>query len=348
MAKSNKMAKKEPVFIVRPVRQNLGLDYLHISLIVLVIALAALAFGISAFKPGASSSSCQYGSMNGTCVTPMHNSSQALLGAERIIAAYGSLNSSISLLPYYVLVNQSSVSYNPGQRQWYVSMPYIDPVSKTKIFRVTFSLYDSNLSLATPYTKMIPPVTSTNNSVAGLGSVSISGRTTCQSAAPIPVYMITDPYSPGALGAISTAANQSMAHAGQVNMSYYFVFGQPSTRFYAGFGVQQTQALGQYLACASRQSNFAGYAANISQVFQGTPISNTTLYEIATVSKINTTQLNSCLANVGESLNYQLQLANLYNLQYSPGFVVNCKYGTIPQTLNYSIDYALGTLKPAN
>ena len=335
--------KKEPVFIIRPVRKNLGLDYLHISLVILVIALVALAFGISLSRPGAQA--CQYGALNGTCATPVHNTSQALLGAERIIASYASLNSSISLLPYFALVNQSSVSYVPGDRQWYVSVPYIDPVSKSKLFRVSFSLYDSNLSLATPYTQMISPTSYTNNSVAGLGSVSLSGRTMCQTAAPIPVYLIADPYSPGTLSAISTAANASRAYSGQVNMSYYFVFGQPSTRFYKGFGIAETQALGQYLSCASRQPGFAGYAANISQIYTGTPISNDTLYQIASASKLNTTQLGSCLANVSVSLNHQAQLANLYNLQYSPGFVVNCKYGTIPETLNYSIAYALGSLK---
>lgn len=337
------VTKKEPVFIIRPVRNNLGLDYLHISLVILVVALVALAFGISWSRPGPQA--CQYGALNGTCSMPVHNSSQALLGAERVIASYASLNSSLSLLPYFALVNQSSVSYVPGDSQWYVSVPYIDPISKSRIFRVSFNLYDSNLSLATPYTQMISPVSYTNNSVAGLGSVSLSGRSLCQTSAPIPVYLITDPYSPGALGAISIAANASRAYSGQVNTSYYFVFGQPSTRFYKGSGIAQTQALGQYLSCASRQPGFAGYAANVSQVFTGTPISNSTLYDIAIASRLNTTQLNTCLANVSVALDHQAQLANLYDLQYSPGFVVNCKYGTIPETLNYSIAYALGSLK---
>ncbi|MDE1810666.1 MAG: hypothetical protein KGH66_01330 [Candidatus Micrarchaeota archaeon] len=340
---------KEPVFIVRPVKKNFGLDYLHISLIVLVIALVALAFGISLFKPGASmGSGCQYGALNGTCVTPIHNSSQALLGAERILASYGSLNSSLSLLPYYSLVNQSTVDYLPSQAKWYVSVPYINPLSRHQVFRVSFTLFDSNLSLATPYTQLLSPVSYTNNSVAGLGSVSISGRTLCQTTTPIPVYLITDPYSPGALGAISTAANATKQFGSQVNMSYYFVFGAPSIRFYKSFGLVQTQALGQYLSCASRQSNFAGYAANVSSVFTGTPISNSTLSDIAAASNLNTTKLNTCLANVSVALNYQAQLSDLYNLQYSPGFVVNCKYGTIPETLNYSIDYALGSLPGAH
>ena len=345
MPKKISKQNKEPVFIVRPVRKNFGLDYLHISLMVLVIALVALAFGISLFKPGSSAaSSCQYGSLNGTCMMPIHNSSQALLGAEKILAAYGSFNSSLSLLPYYSLVNQSSVDYLPSQGQWYISVPYLDPVSHNRVFRVSFSIYDSNLSLATPYTQMLPPISYTNNSVAGLGSVSLSGRTLCQTTAPIPVYLITDPYSPGALGAVSSAVNARREFGSKVNMSYYFVFGAPSIRFYKSFGLVQTQALGQYLSCASRQGNFAGYAANVSSVFTGTPISNSTLYDIATASNLNTTKLNTCLANVSEALNYQAQLSDLYNLRYSPGFVVNCKYGTIPETLNYSIAYALGSL----
>jgi hypothetical protein len=334
--------KKEPVFIIRPVQKNLGLDYLHITLIVLVVALIALAFGISAFKPGPVG--CQYGTINGTCATPVHNSTQALHAAEQIIASYGSINTSISLLPYYTLVNQSTVTYNPVQGQWYVSVPYIDPVSKSKTFRVSFSIYDTNLTLATPYTQMISPVTYTNNSVVGLGSVAIAPRAMCKTTAPIPVYLVTDPYSSGAFGAISQAVNTARTNS-QINMSYYFVFGQPAISQYKGYGAGATQQLGQYLSCASYQPHFQGFAANVSSVFTGVPIPNATLENIAQASNINTTQLNSCLVNASQSLDFQAQLAALYSIQSGPSFVVNCKYDTIPYTLNYSIAYALGSLK---
>ena len=52
MAKNVKKTEKEPVFIIRPAMKNYGLDYLHISLIVLVIILVGLALALSFFKQG--------------------------------------------------------------------------------------------------------------------------------------------------------------------------------------------------------------------------------------------------------------------------------------------------------
>jgi len=73
---------KEPVFIVKPALKRGGLDYLHISLIALVIVLIALAFSLAFFKQGTVVKNCYYGVVNGTCATQQYNSSQVLSGKD--------------------------------------------------------------------------------------------------------------------------------------------------------------------------------------------------------------------------------------------------------------------------
>jgi hypothetical protein len=336
---------KEPVFIIRPAVQRFGLDYLHISLIVLVVILIALAFSLSMFKEGAVLKDCQYGIVNGTCAVPAYNSSQALASAERSLASYAMINTSLSLLPYYSLVNQSRVSYLQGQGGWLVVIPYINPLANDEISNLTMLLYP-NLSLESSSLETIKPIIYTNNSVPALGVVSLYSKAICSTSKPVPVYMITDPYAPGAIQGMYAAVNASKRFGGSINMSYYFIFGGYSSALYSSYGTERTQQLGEYLSCASRQQDkLEPFLANLSIIYSDKPISNYTLDQVVDGSGMNASDFNACLANVTVSLDNQAKLAGFYNVATVPEFITDCKYSSIPQTVDYAINYTLSSIK---
>ena len=51
--------------------------------------------------------------------------------------------------------------------------------------------------------------------------------------------------------------------------------------------------------------------------------------------------MTACLENSSASIDYQAEMASSYNITATPQFIVNCKYFTLPQTLDYAINYAL-------
>lgn len=343
--KTTKLNSKEPVFIIRPASKHLGLDYLHILLIALVIILVVLSFALSTFQPAKIVTNCQYGTnANSTCNSTVHNSSQALSAAEHYFAAYSSINTSLSLIPYYLLVNESQVSYLAGQKEWLVTVPYIDPLVKNKQFNISLLLYDSNLSLASSFLQTLKPVNDTNDSVVALGTVNLAGESACKTTKPIPVYVVSDPYAPGTISSIFTAINQSKAYTSSINVSYFFIFSGYSQHFYAGYGQDETQLMGRYLSCASGQSNFPQFLSNLSIAYTGLPLSNATLYQVMLGSNLNATKFGDCMSNVTARLNYESEFANLYNIVSTPTVIVNCRYSTLPQTLPYAINYSLKNL----
>jgi hypothetical protein len=283
--------------------------------------------------------------LDGNCFVPKYNESSALASAERILASYATINASLSLLPYYTLVNESKVSYLQSQDKWLVVMPYVNPYSSGQISNLSMILYGANLSLSNAFLQTVKPISYTNNSVAGLGAVSIYGKALCTTSKPIPVYLITDPYAPGAMSGIYTAINASERYGSDIKMSYYFIFSGYSIRFYDGYGIERTQSLGRYLSCASKQQDrFTPFMANLSIMFIGTPISESALDEAVIGSGMNMSHFNACLDNVTSSLNYQSQLASLYNVVSTPEFIVDCKYASMPQTLDYAVSYAFGSI----
>ncbi len=336
----------EPIFIVRPVSSKFGLDYLHITLIILVLVLIALAFSLSSFKPATIVKTCAYGSINGTCATPQHNSSAALKAAEKILASYSTVNSTLSLLPYYSLVNDSKVEYIADSSMWLVVVPYVNPFTN-EVLNVSMLLYGSNLSLAEPYMQMIRPILNTSDYVIAPGVIKMEGHTACSYNQSMPVSLIADPYAPGTLSSIRLALNESRELGRRINMSYDFIFSDYSISKYSSFGVQATQALGQYLSCASQQSQkYGAFVGNLSKIYTGDPISNFTLYQVATGSGLNMSTFNTCMQNVSTTLDYQAKLAQFYGITSTPVFVLDCAYLSIPQTLNESMAYALNATKP--
>ncbi len=139
---------KEPSVIVKPLGWLGGLDGIHLSLMVLVVILIALLLAVSASgrQLGSGQLNCTYGSVNGTCIAPLHNQSQVLLAAGRFIAGYTSVNSSLSLLPYISDMANASVSYGLESGAWNVKVPEKNPYSQTT-FYLQLSVNDTNLSV---------------------------------------------------------------------------------------------------------------------------------------------------------------------------------------------------------
>ncbi len=345
MASINKRAaKQEPVFLVKPISRYGGLDNLHISLIALAALLAILAFVLANFH---STVVCAAGELNGTCVTPSHTSAQAISAAGKIIAAYSSFNSSLSLLPYYSLINESKASYLANRDEWLVTVPYVDPFTNEQV-NLTLIIRDSNLTLAQSSMQTVAPSSYSNKSVVALGTIGLPGRSDCSYSAPVPVYMFTDPYAPHALADISSAINFSAAHASQVNTSYKFIFSNYAISKYTQYGVNATQLLGGYLACASAQPRFAQFVGNLSTVYDGSPLSGSLLYQIANASGLSMGEFSSCMNNVSDALVHQAQLAYIYNVTVNPSFVVNCRYSTIPSQLGHAVGYAINQLNASS
>lgn len=339
--RKQRRAKQEPVFIVKPALKHGGLDYLHISLIALAIVLIALAFSLAYFKPATLLENCQYGIVNGTCTTPKYNSTQALAAAGRVLASYSYINTSLSLLPYYSEMKMASATFVPSQNAWLIDVPYIDPLANNQVFNISMVLSGSNLSLVRSYIQSVSPTQRTNDSVVAFGTVQLYGRFLCTTKEPIPVYAVIDPYAPGAFSGIAKAINLTDEYHGRLNVSYDFVFTNYSTEWYAGYGTYQTQLLGMYLFCSSQQGGISGYANNVSKVFEGRPLSNQTLYQIAVGSGLDMASMNACLANSTTTLSYQAQLARFYNIQFTPQFIIDCRYSTIPETAGSAVNYTL-------
>ncbi|MEM0150152.1 MAG: hypothetical protein QXW10_04615 [Candidatus Micrarchaeaceae archaeon] len=341
----NKALKKnEPVFIVKPALKNYGLDYLHISLIVLVVILVVLALALTVMKPATVIKNCPYGIVNGTCFTPSYTKAQVLQAVGRILASYSSVNTSLSLLPYYSLINESSITYLPNESEWFVVVPFRDPYVSNAIYNYSVVL-DSNLSIGQAYIQSIKPLYYTNNSVVSPGVISIYGKTLCSTSKPMPLYLIVDPYAPGALNAVRLASSVSSIYGNSLNVSYDFVFGGYAQNFYAQYGTEYTQNIARYLFCAYKQGSIGAYASNLSSAFNGYPLSGNVLSNVASESKLNMAELAGCLNSSYTPLAYQAQLANLYNVVSTPTFIANCKYEAIPQTLNNTLSYALSEVK---
>ncbi len=185
----------------------------------------------------------------------------------------------------------------------------------------------------------------TNNSVIAQGVVSVSGKTTCVSNTPEPVYLITDPYAPGAISSILQAINISKAHSNEINMSYKFVFSGYSISKYKNYGEEQTQLLGAYLACGSTQKEFPQFMNTLNTVYNGSPLPNDTLYSMAQASGFNMSSFGNCMANAPATLLRQEQLASFYNVTFTPVFIANCKYEAIPATALDAINYSIEQLK---
>lgn len=335
--------RQKPVFIVKSTRMG-GLDYLHISLIALVLILIGFAFALAYFKPGSTLVNCPYGVLNGTCAGAPYNSSQATQAVGRILAGYAASNTSLSVLAYYSLPNRTTVSYVPDLKEWVAVVPYRDPFYNNETLNVSFIL-SGNLTLRQPFLSMVGPAKPTNDTVVSFGTVSLAGKSQCSSSQPVPVYFITDPYVPGFINYTEGALGLQRQYGGSVNVSYYFVSSSYSASKYGQYGVAGTQALAGYLSCASKQGRLGSFVSNLSLSYTGEPLPYSTLSDVALGSGLNATRLSACMDNVSSALAVQTALAAFYSVQSVPVYIANCRYQSIPGTAQYAVDYALDQAK---
>ncbi len=347
MAKSpkGKMAAsnaERPAFIVKPIARSGGLDYLHITLLILIVILVALVLSLSRFT-SVKLVDCQFGIVNGTCVNVISNSTAAIMAAKQIMAGYSTVNTSLSLLPYYTLPNMYKAYYIGGNGSWLVYTPYINPYTGN-IVRM-YLVLNSNMALNTSLMETLLPSSPTKNYVAAPGTVSISGKLPSSSNIPIPVNLIIDPYSVGSISAIKAAINASNEFGANIVVNYDFIFTSAAVDKYNGYGSAQTQQLAYYLFCASKQSNFSAFVNNTGYMFNGNPLTNAQLESIANESGINYTDAADCVANSAEALYFQSQFAQLYNVTSTPEFIVNGRYETISTRLGDAINYSLSEIR---
>ncbi len=344
MVKSEKAARKDQkqVFIVKSATRSGGLDYLHISLIILVIILIGLAFSLSRFS-SVRLVNCQYGINNGTCSTASANSLQALRSAEKIIAGYSTVTTSLSLLPYYTLPSHYNASYIANSDKWLVYAPYTNPYTGNIISM--YVLLNRNLTLNTSLMQTLPPSEVTDNYVVASGTISIKNKSLSTTNTPIPVNLIIDPYVSGAMSAIKFAVNTSKKYSKNITMEYDFIFTNAASSKYSGYGKAETQQLANYLFCASKHANFYNFTNNLSKIFVGNPLTHSRLAGIINQSGMNYTQILDCVATSSKQMYYQSVFAEFYKVTTTPLFIVNGKYETIPTKLNEAINYSLDTLK---
>ncbi len=330
----------EPVFLVKSARIG-GLDYLHISLIALVAVLVGLAYALAYFQPGIEVRACQYGVVNSTCVTPLHNSTEALTAVGRVLAGYADFNSSLSLLSYYSYFNRTKLSYSANTSEWIAIVPYRNPFLGNETLNATFVL-NGNLTLRQAFISMAAPRSQSRDGVVSFGTVALSGKVLCKYSKPLPVYFIADPYVPGFIDSIREALGLSSKLSGTVNMSYYFIASRYAESKYSGFSASETQGLVRYLACASSQRNFKAFVSNLSIGYTGNPLPNSTLREMVLGSGLNTTSFFSCLANADSTLSAQAALVSFYRVSTVPSYIVDCRYSSIPGVVESAINYTLG------
>lgn len=326
--------------MIRPIGRLGGLDKLHVTLLAVIVILVLLVAVVSYSKPVTITKvlNCSYGIANSSCVTPTHNSTVIEALAERVLASYASVNSSLSLLPYISNVSSLNVTYLPQGKEWLASLKVRNFGSNTTLL-VSFLVSDINTSVITPLIQTVRPSLISNNSVVAYGVVKLSGKYSCLSASSTSVYWFIDPYAPGALKSLSNATALENSLGSRINLTVKIVSGADTQRIAIAYGADNAQILGRYTFCASQQKGFNAFVSNLNSLFSGSYMSSNILGNIANFSSLNTTALNACVNASVSKLNAQALLASYYNITQTPVAIVNCNYMALPQTAKQAICY---------
>ncbi len=346
-SRKKKESEKEPEVIIRPVSRFGGLDTIHIALIALVLVLIGIVLLLSFSKPvvitrnvtNSTSINCTY-FYAGKCVVPTHNASQVKAQVGRILASYTNVNSSLSLgFPFYSNISGANVSFLPSKDEWYVVVPMINPIGNVS-YKTSFLLYDSNLTLATPFIQTITPSKILGNEVVAQGVISVEKAVACTAQTPLRIFWFIDPYAPGSIQSLSTLISLENKYGSNLNASIEIVYGPYSQLIGSVHGYNNTIALGKYIFCASKQSAFQKFVPNLESAYANAYMPISLLNSIATYSGLNVSMLNSCIASSTTAIDAQGYLASYYNITTTPMAIVGCKYLAIPQTANNAICYA--------
>ncbi|VVB76629.1 Uncharacterised protein [uncultured archaeon] len=338
---------KEPSLIIRPIGRFGGLDGLHVTLAIVAVLLLALLLVVSYSGPivitnSTIASNCTYVHLNGTCAKPVHNATEVGMMVRRVLASYSGVNSSLSLLPFFSNVSSINSTYLPESKAWYSSLKVRNPAGNST-FQMSFLVSDSNLSSITPLIQTQVPSVISNNYVATQGAVLLSGKVSCGSAA-TSVYWFIDPYATGSVRSLLNATRLESKFKSAINLTVNIING-PRTQAMSGqYGLDNATLLGRYVFCASKQSNFTSFVSNLDSLYSGAYMPGPVLSNVANVSRLNYTALQSCIATSTEKINNQALLASYYNITLTPLVVVDCNYLALPQTASSALCYVNGSL----
>jgi hypothetical protein len=326
---------KEPSILIRPLGRFGGLDNLHLTLVVLVVILLALLLVVSYGKPILVTQSNNTTSNTSAVHTPQ----QIRALAERVLASYAGINSSLSLIPYISNISSMRVSYLNASGQWLVELTaknFVNGVS----FSLGFLINDSNTSKITPLLQSVLPDQISNNRVVSSGVVSLAGKYACANPKPTQVYWFVDPYAVGGVQSLLNASSIKDTYSSNVNLTLKIFVGTDTQRIGSQVGLFDALYLPKYAFCASQQSNFAGFAMALNDVYSGNYVPKSTLASIVNESGLNVTQINSCVNDSSSVINTQALLAQYYNITSTPVAVVDCHYLALPQTVREALCYA--------
>ena len=338
---------KEKSVIIRPISKNGGLDSIHLALIVLVIVLVLLVAAISYTKEivikNESVSNCTYGTVNGTCSSPISTSSQIKAAFESIIASYSTSDSSLSIVPYLSNTNTISVQYLPASKEWLAGISGFNPTTNQSFYFEAL-INDSDNSQFTPFIEIAKPANLSQNKLVSTGVIKLANKYSCLQTKPVQVFWFIDPYSPGSIASLSNMTALEKRFNSSVNVTMKMLYTQSSVGIAKQYGIANAQALSGYLFCASLQKNFSKFSENLNSIYTNSYVSPQTLASIANQTGLNNTQLSSCLANYPQVFERQNLLSSYYNITTSPAVVTNCEYESLPQTVQNAVCYANSSL----
>lgn len=348
MAKGSKKASEvnEPSMIVKPISRMGGLDNIHAALIVVIAILIAIVLVISYSKPvlvKTSQLNCTYGSLNGGCVTPIHNASQVRSIVENKLADYAYLNTSLYVLAYLSNVSAMSLSYVPSSSQWLATLPVKNPVANGTLM-VSMLINDATGQVTSVYIQSFTPPNVTNNIVVAPGVIKLVKQSACTSG-PAKVQWFLDPYAPGAVQSLLNATALQSKFGAKMNLSMNILSSQYTQSVASTYGSNNADALGQYIFCASGQKQkFPLFVANLNIAYDNAYLSPNTLASVAATSGLNTTALSACISSSSSAINAQALLAQFYGIVISPSVVTDCAYMSLPSTANSAICYGNSTM----
>ncbi len=345
--KKNARKIKEASIIIRPIRRLGGLDNIHVLLIILVAVLIALLLVVTYSevlpKPNPTLTNCTYGTSNGTCIMPLHNYTTVKLAAERFLASYRTINNSLSLLPFISEVNSMALSYSSSNASWYATVPFVNPADNSTLY-FTMLINDMNLSNVVPFLQTFKPAGPSEDHVVSRGVISLAGKVQCRNSSPLQAYWFMDPYSPGSVPSLSIASAEKEKFGGKLGIGIDVLFTQSSQVISSTYGLNNTLALGEYIMCASQQSQFGSFVRKLGSVYSDSYLSPEILSGISNASSLNYSAMQSCIGSAPTLINRQAVLAKYYNITSTPSVVTDCKYLSLPQTESYAICYSNSTL----
>ena len=236
-----------------------------------------------------------------------------------------------------------NATYLPLSGEWYVSLKAAN-LGSNSTFLVSFLVSDSNLSKITPSIQTAVPSMILGNQEVSQGVIKLAGKYACLNQSPVNAYWFIDPYAPGSISSLVNATSIERGLGGKANVTIKIVYGAATQHIGQGYGLGNAQLLGQYVLCASQQPNFRSFASNLNSLYSGSYVPRSALTNVANVSGLNYTALNSCVGNTTQEINAQELLANYYNITQTPLVIVNCEYLSIPQTALRAFCYVSNSL----